>query len=116
MKLYLDENIDPKVAKALREKGFDVISTYDIKANGRPDDEQLKIAIKERMAIVTYNLKDYILLAKEYISKGKSHYGIILVSNKSIPQGVPGILVNALESLLIKKNESLENEIVYLIK
>lgn len=117
MKLYLDENISSLVAKKLREKGFDVISVHENHTQSKSDIEQLKLAISERRAIVTYDIVDFIDLAKGYIARGKSHYGIILVSNKSISQGEPGILVNALESLLInKKNESLENEIVYLTK
>ena len=115
MKLYLDENIDPKGAKALREKRYDVMSTHDIKANGRSDDEQLKIAINEKRAIVTYNIKDYIPLVKEYISKGKSHYGIVLISNKTIFQGNFKKLINSLEKLLQhKEKDFLENRIVFL--
>lgn len=117
MKLYLDENISQLVAKKLREKGYDVVSVHENHTQSKSDTEQLELAIEEERAIVTYDLVDFTDLAKEYIAKGKSHCGIILVSNKTIPQDNLKKLIVSLEKLLQNKEKDfLENEIVYLTK
>ena len=116
MKLYLDENISQLVAKKLREKGYDVISVHENHTQSKSDIEQFELAISENRAIVTYNIGDFIDLAKEYISRGKPHYGIILVSNKTIPQGNLKKLINFLERLLKNKEKDfLENKILFLV-
>ena len=115
MRLYLDENISPFVAKELRKRGHDVISVHENQTQSRSDIEQFELSISEQRAIVTYDIVDFIDLAKNYISKGKSHFGIILISHKTIPQGDLKKLVNSLERLL-KNNEKdfLENRIIFL--
>ncbi|OGI13249.1 MAG: hypothetical protein A3I68_02355 [Candidatus Melainabacteria bacterium RIFCSPLOWO2_02_FULL_35_15] len=117
MKLYLDENISPLVAKKLREKGFDVISVHENNTRSKSDIEQFELAIREKRAIVTYDVIDFTDLAKGYIAKVKPHSGIILVSNKTIPQGNSKKLAVSLEKLLHhKEKDFLENRIVYLTK
>lgn len=118
MKLFLDENISPRVAKQLRDYSFDAVSVFDIKANGFSDEQQLETAINEKRAFVTYDLKDFINLAKDYIAKGKQHYGIILVSNKTISQREPSLLTSALRKLIEnvrKDDDSLVNKIIFLM-
>ncbi len=115
MKLYLDENISPLVARKLKEKGCDVISVHETHARSKSDSEQLELAIKGKRAIVTYDISDFISLAKDYIAKGKSHHGIILISNKTIPQSNFKKLVYSLEKLLTTKEKGwIVNRIMYL--
>jgi hypothetical protein len=53
-KIYIDECISPLLAKVLRGKGFDAISSYEIKAIGLKDDEQLLIAMCRVMTYVPF--------------------------------------------------------------
>ena len=117
MKLYLDENISPRAAKKLREKGFDVISAHQILMQSKSDIEQLEFAINEKRAVVTYDIVDFVELAKDCIARSKAHYGIILVSNKTIPQGNLKKLTLALEKLLReagKEKDYFKNKVIYL--
>ena len=117
MKLYLDENISPIIAKKLREKGIDTISVHENLMRSKSDIEQLEFAISEKRTIVTYDIADFLELAKDYIARGKAHCGIILISNKSIPAGNLTKLALALEKLLSeagKEKDYFKNKIVYL--
>lgn len=51
VKLYLDEDVDPLLARALRDRGFDGISTRDTKNIGAADEAQLAFAARQRRAI-----------------------------------------------------------------
>ena len=117
MKLYLDEQINPLVAKILRDKGYDVISAFDIKATGLSDIEQFELSIKYERPIVTYDIKDFIDLSREYIAKGKSHFGIILINSKGIRQEDFKSIIQYLEKFLEyskKEKYYLLNKIIFL--
>ncbi len=117
MKLYLDEDISHHIAKALRDLKYDVISVHDLKANGYSDDRQLDIAISEKRILVSYNIKDYLSLVKDCISKGKNHYGIILISNKTILRSDIKGLISTLK-FFIDGHKSINpiNQVFYLSK
>jgi hypothetical protein len=44
---------------------------------GRSDAEQLEYATAERRAILTHNIRDFVILDRDWRSKGRPHYGII---------------------------------------
>jgi predicted nuclease of predicted toxin-antitoxin system len=64
--LYLDENVDTLVAKILRTRGYDVLTTDEAKRKGTSDPSQLKFAVGSEMAIATMDRVDFELLAKEH--------------------------------------------------
>ena len=45
---------------------------------GKSDEEQLDFAVSNRRAIVTFNIKDFVLLHQSWLSEGKEHFGIIV--------------------------------------
>ncbi len=100
MKLYLDEMVSPTVARALRDRGYDVIAAAERNALGASDAAQLARAISEERALVTYNVRDFVPLAKAAASAGREHCGIILISYRSLPPSDVGGLVRALAALL----------------
>ena len=59
--VYLDEDIRPLLAKILRDRGYDVISSVEQKIFGLSDEEQLVIAIKQKRAILTHNIPSILL-------------------------------------------------------
>ena len=83
----------------LTKKGYDVLSVQDALAKGRSDQEFLAFATQEGRALVTYNIVDFEALARDWMTKGKEHYGIILVHEKSISQRQPSPLIRALATL-----------------
>jgi hypothetical protein len=62
------------------------------------------------MAILTYNIKDFAVLAKSYDKLGKTHFGII-VSNQ-IPFG--DLLKRTLKLVSTSQKDSLKNRFIWL--
>lgn len=56
-RLLADENIPRTVITTLREKGYDVVSVWELKP-GMSDEEVVKLAIKESRIIITFD-KDF---------------------------------------------------------
>lgn len=105
MKLYLDEMISPAVAGALRERGHDAVAAVERAALGAPDPRQLALAIHERRAFVTFNVRDFVVLAKGAWAAGRDHSGIVLVSDRRFSTAAIGNLVRALEALMEENPE-----------
>ena len=97
MKLYLDEDISPKVAEILRKKRVDAISAHEIGMLESSDAQQLSFAATEGRALVTRNRDDFITLTVQFFEALKPHKGLIIV-----PYTVPGSEFSKLASLLIK--------------
>lgn len=58
MKFLLDENISPKTAQFLRAQGFNAKSLIEEKIRRLTDEEVVRLAIKEKRTIITFD-KDY---------------------------------------------------------
>ncbi len=78
IKLYLDEDVDPLLAKVLRDRGYDVTTTQDANMSSSSDDAQLKFAISQGRTFFTHNVKHFPKIAGNYVASGKSHFGIIV--------------------------------------
>ncbi len=83
LKIYLNENISWKIAKALDEFGYDVVSSYEIGMNAEDDGIQFAFAVSEKRAVLTNNFGDFVKLCEEYASAGKDHYGVIFTTKFS---------------------------------
>ena len=101
MKLYLDEDISPKVADILRKSGMDVLSAHETGMLGASDVEQLSYAAAEGRALVTRNRDDFITLTVQFFEALKQHKGLIIV-----PHTIPGSDFSKLATLLVKYSEN----------
>ena len=97
MKLYLDEDISPKVAVILRKKGMDAVSAHETGMLEASDEEQLSFAAAEGRVMVTRNRDDFITLTVQFFEALKPHNGLIIV-----PHTLPGSEFSKLASLLAK--------------
>ena len=95
MKLYLDEDISPRVAELLRKKGVNAVSAHEKNMRGASDEEQLIAAVNEERVMVTRNRNDFIALTVRFFQDLKPHYGLIIV-----PYSIPGDDFNLLANLL----------------
>jgi predicted nuclease of predicted toxin-antitoxin system len=97
VKLYLDEDISPKVSEILRKKGMDAVSAHEAGMLEASDDEQLAFAATEGRVMVTRNRDDFITLTVQYFNNLKPHSGLVIV-----PHTIPGSEFSKLAALLIK--------------
>jgi hypothetical protein len=61
IRLFLDEDVWPGLAVALREYDFDAVHAYEMERGGIPDADQLAYAAQERRAILTHNVRDFVI-------------------------------------------------------
>lgn len=85
LKLYLNENLTWRIAKALREYGYDVISSHEAEMDQTDDPTQFAFAVEQGRAVVTNNFRDFVALDEEYGQQGKSHHGIIFTTKCPLP-------------------------------
>lgn len=111
IRLYVDEDTQRHaLARAVRARGYDVITTLEVSRTGRSDADQLAYAAAESRTIITFNSRDFVRLHRDYLSGGNSHAGII-VSN----QLGTGVLVRRLLRLLQSRSaEDMANWLEFL--
>jgi predicted nuclease of predicted toxin-antitoxin system len=97
VKLYLDEDISPKVSVILRKRGIDAVSAHEAGMLEASDEEQLSFAAADRRAIVTRNRDDFITLTVQFFEDLKPHKGLIIV-----PHIIPGSEFSKLAAQLLK--------------
>ena len=71
LKFYLDENISPRIASALKMDGIDVVSARELGVLGDSDENHLQRATKMGRVLCTQD-RDYLELDRV----NKSHAGI----------------------------------------
>ena len=108
--LLLDEDVRPLLGEILRDRGYDVVHVADRNRAGLTDVEQLAFSVVERRAILTFNVKDFVLLDKTCRETSKEHCGIVL--SKQIP--FRDLLRRALRFLNRHSSESLHNNVFWL--
>ena len=110
MRLLLDEMFPAVVAEQLRaSRRHDVTAVCERPAlRGRPDADIFAVAQEEARAIVTENVADYRMLAREWEASGRVHHGVVFTTNRRYPRHRPatiGRLVAALARLLENEPE-----------
>ena len=95
LKLYLNENLSWRIARALREYGYDVISSQEAGMNQEEDPPQFAFAVEQERAVVTNNFADFIALHEEYLERNTTHYGVIFTTKCPI-----SVLIRRLRTLL----------------
>jgi len=77
---YLDEDLSPKIAVALRRKGIDAVSAHEAGNTQFSDSQQLAYAAGEGRCLVTRNARHFLALSREAINRQQPHAGILLCS------------------------------------
>lgn len=79
IKVYLDENIDLRVAGGLRLRGYDAVHAYEEGNNQTPDDQHLRYATTQGRAAVSNNFTDFARHHADFLQRGEQHEGVILI-------------------------------------
>jgi predicted nuclease of predicted toxin-antitoxin system len=106
VKLYLDEDISPKICVILRKKGMDAVSAHETGMLEASDEEQLSFAAAEGRVMVTRNRDDFITLTVQFFEALKQHKGLIIV-----PHSIPGSEFSKLAALLVKFSKDYPQEL-----
>jgi predicted nuclease of predicted toxin-antitoxin system len=107
VRLYLDENLSPRIALQLRYRGIDAVSARDLGKLGDDDLSHLERSSRMGRVLVTADV-DFLRLA----SAGIHHRGIIFGNQQD---HAIGDWVNELELLcFVLSPDELENHIEYL--
>lgn len=103
MRLLLDEQFSPEIASKLRDRDHDVAAVGERSDLVSSDDEKLlSVCVNECSALLTNNVGDFMVIAKRWAGEGRSHHGLVLVSDRTIPRSrnTIGAYVRALEGVL----------------
>ncbi len=86
LRLFLDEHYPDAIADRLVVAGFDVVTVSNRKLKRTPDRWLLELAVAEKRAFVTNNHRDFMPLHTAWMAAGRSHHGIVLTADKSMPR------------------------------
>lgn len=118
MKLLLDEHYPKQIAIQLRAAGYDVITVSDSGLKRTKDEALLEISAEQERVFVSNNARDFQRIARQWLAAGRSHFGIILTSDRSLPRHTryAGLHVRALRPMLDAhpEDDALLNQIRWL--
>jgi len=72
IRLYLDENLSPRIAVQLRRRGIDAVTVHDLDVAGDTDENHLARATRLQRVLVTADV-DFLVMA----AAGQQHLGIV---------------------------------------
>ena len=81
LRFYLDADLSPRIAEALRKRDIDAVSAHDVGKSGLSDKEQLIFAGAQRRCFVTRNREDFITLSRDAIRNHEPHAGIAICAS-----------------------------------
>lgn len=119
MRLLLDEQLSPSIAKALHRRGHDVHAVAADPALAGTDDLALlrRARVMER-ALATQDVRDFLRIARSMGVMDEAHAGLVMVSRASFANSAAGIgrLVRALDRLLAAHpaDDALVDQVVWL--
>lgn len=103
MRLLLDEQHDPEVARQLMARGHDVsaVAAREL-GRGLSDPEVLDLATAEKRALLTEDVRDFVVEHRRRLAAGVTHFGIVVTSARRYPREPrsSGPLIAALDDLL----------------
>lgn len=110
IRLYLDEDIPIQLARALRQRGVDILTTQEAEMGESTDEQQVGFAAEQQRTILTHNKQHFIKIHHAIIEKGMEHWGIIVADQNRI-----GLLLQMVSRLLFTVSaESMKNRLEFL--
>jgi hypothetical protein len=108
VKLFLDAHISgPRIAQALRDIGHDVrAADEERELDGLTDEELLSIAAAEGRIFVTFDLKDFPVIARRWAEAGRAHTGCAIVVG--IDHGEFGAILETISAALATRPDGVD--------
>src|SRR5262249_32851589 len=73
----------PDLADAIRQNGFDCQNAAEAGMLGKSDEEQLEYATAHDRCVLSFNVKDFAVLAQRWSQAGQPHAGIVATNQVS---------------------------------
>jgi len=89
LRFHLDEDCQATaLIQALRQRGFDAITTNEAGLAGVSDEGQLRVAALAGRVLVTNNIRDFVPLHSRWLLEAvESHAGIVLFTQRQFSIG-----------------------------
>lgn len=99
MRVLLDAHVSSRhVGRRLSAAGHDMLPLdQHARLASLPDAQVLALASDEKRIVLTYNVGDFVRIAREWAEAGRSHAGLILVTD---PRAGFGAILRGIERLL----------------
>ena len=85
IRLYLDADVDVRLAGWLRSAGYDCVSARELGHHTLGDEAILEYAAGERRTLFTHNTQDFVPIFRRWWHAERSHAGIIV--SQQLPLG-----------------------------
>ena len=83
VRFYFDEDADVRLAVALRQRGYDIVTTSDAGLLEASDEEQLVYAASQQRALVTHNIAHFPGMHMAWVEASREHWGVIILIGHS---------------------------------
>lgn len=110
IKIYLDEDVHPFIAHAVRLRGYEALTTVEAGQRTAGDSDQIDFATSKGMALLTYNSRDFPRIHSDFVRSGRTHAGIIVATQDDPRRNVRALL----KLLAVRSAEDIRDILVYL--
>lgn len=84
IRFFTDEDVYGATAPALRNAGWDAVSTPEAGRLGQSDESQLQWAMDQGRVFVTLNVRHFAHLHSTWMNQDRDHAGIILSAQRPL--------------------------------
>lgn len=104
MKLALDHHYPGPIGPGLRAHGHDVVAAIEMAWNELADPDLLDHCVADGRALLTNNARDFVPIVQEWTTDGRSHFGVILTSDRRWPRTLANAsrITDALDAILVE--------------
>lgn len=102
MKLALDHHYSPLIARGLRDLGRDAVAAVELAWEAEDDEPLLTLCTNTGRSLMTKNVADFAVIARQWQIEGRAHPGLIFTSDASFPRtrNTIGCFVEAIAHLM----------------
>lgn len=86
MRLVLDHHYPLALVEAMRQRGHDASAIAGLEWHRLDDESLLARCAEAQMILMTYNVADFAVIARQWQAQGRRHAGLICTSDATWPR------------------------------